>query len=58
VVECDMRTAGMCRMMWETGSSGGLGQRRPIPNSWERGEGEEDIYLCIDTIFKRGHYSR
>jgi len=28
--------------MWEIVSSRGLGHRWPTPNSWERGEGEEE----------------
>jgi len=29
-------------MMWEIGSSGGLGHWWPTPNSWDRGKGKEE----------------
>jgi len=36
--------------MWNIETSGGLGQRRPTPNSWEKGKGEEDSCSNSDTI--------
>jgi len=30
--------------MWEIVSSDGLGHRWPFPNSWDKGDGEEEVY--------------
>jgi len=35
--------------MWEIGSSEGLGQKWPTPNSWERGEKEENIRKFVNA---------
>jgi len=34
-------------MMWEIMLSGGLGHRWPTPNSWDRGEEEEDNFIIL-----------
>jgi len=44
-IECDMRAVAVYIDNVEDVSSGGLGHRWSTPNSWDRGEGEEDINI-------------
>jgi len=41
--ENDMRAVSVCKGIWKIETSEDLGQSWPTLNSWEKGEGEEEV---------------
>jgi hypothetical protein len=42
MIKNDMKAIGACIGLLKIETSGSLEQRSPTPNSWEKGEGEEE----------------